>query len=217
MDDAGGVAERRLPGVGVGQQGYVAPEFQILNASTAINFAQGEFVMIGGMAAVAFVDAGLPLPLSIVFAVGLAALVGLAGVFALWRFWPGGGEPEGIPTPTPKPTSIGKRFVVIDLDAPLPRQVEELARRGHRIVPSERPMFGFGVALWAMVRHFGRMDEYLRRVQLQPRTEQTIRCAPPEDRPDQRTRHRHGFLPVEIARKLLRHHSSARCAARRSS
>lgn len=29
------------------------------------------------------------------------------------------------------------------------------------------PMLGFGVALWAMVRHFGRMDEYLRRVQLE--------------------------------------------------
>lgn len=29
------------------------------------------------------------------------------------------------------------------------------------------PMLGFGVALWAMVRHFGRMDEYIRRVQLE--------------------------------------------------
>ena len=49
----------------------------IYNASHVINFAQGEFVMIGGMAAVAFVDLGLPLPLSIVCSVSLAALVGL--------------------------------------------------------------------------------------------------------------------------------------------
>jgi branched-chain amino acid transport system permease protein len=49
----------------------------IYNASHVINFAQGEFVMIGGMAAVAFVDMGLPLPLSIVLSVSLAALIGL--------------------------------------------------------------------------------------------------------------------------------------------
>ena len=49
----------------------------IYNASRVINFAQGEFVMIGGMAAAVFVDAGLPLPLSIVVAVGLGMLVGL--------------------------------------------------------------------------------------------------------------------------------------------
>ncbi len=49
----------------------------IYNASRVINFAQGEFVMIGGMAAAVFVDAGLPLPLSVVVAVGLGMLVGL--------------------------------------------------------------------------------------------------------------------------------------------
>jgi branched-chain amino acid transport system permease protein len=49
----------------------------IYNASHVINFAQGEFVMIGGMAAVAFVDVGLPLPLSIVLSISLAALIGL--------------------------------------------------------------------------------------------------------------------------------------------
>jgi len=50
----------------------------IYNASRVINFAQGEFVMIGGMAAAVFVDAGLPLPLSVVVAVALGMLVGLA-------------------------------------------------------------------------------------------------------------------------------------------
>ncbi|HEU4852516.1 MAG TPA: hypothetical protein VFT37_10230 [Telluria sp.] len=29
------------------------------------------------------------------------------------------------------------------------------------------PMVGFGLAIWAMVRQFGRMDEYIRRVQLE--------------------------------------------------
>jgi len=50
----------------------------IFNASHVINFAQGEFVMIGGMAAAGFVEAGLPLPLAALFAVGGAMLVGLA-------------------------------------------------------------------------------------------------------------------------------------------
>ena len=50
----------------------------IYNASQVINFAQGEFVMIGGMAAAGLVETGLPLPLSIAAAVALAALVGLA-------------------------------------------------------------------------------------------------------------------------------------------
>jgi len=50
----------------------------IFNASHVINFAQGEFVMIGGMAAAGFVEAGLPLPLAALFAVGGATLVGLA-------------------------------------------------------------------------------------------------------------------------------------------
>ena len=50
----------------------------IYNASQVINFAQGEFVMIGGMAAVSFSDIGLPLPLAVALAVAAAALVGLA-------------------------------------------------------------------------------------------------------------------------------------------
>ena len=29
------------------------------------------------------------------------------------------------------------------------------------------PMLGFGVALWAIIRHFSRMDEYIRRTQLE--------------------------------------------------
>ena len=50
----------------------------IYNASHVINFAQGEFVMIGGMAAAAAFDAGLPLPLAVGVSIGAATLIGLA-------------------------------------------------------------------------------------------------------------------------------------------
>jgi branched-chain amino acid transport system permease protein len=50
----------------------------IYNASHVINFAQGEFVMIGGMAAAAAFDAGLPLPLAVMVSIGAATLIGLA-------------------------------------------------------------------------------------------------------------------------------------------
>ena len=73
------IAQYLLTGLTVGAiYALVALGFAIIyNASHVINFAQGEFVMIGGMAAAAFIDAGLPLPLSIVFSIGLAALIGL--------------------------------------------------------------------------------------------------------------------------------------------
>ena len=50
----------------------------IYNASHVINFAQGEFVMVGGMATVALSAAGLPLPVAIGLAVVAAAVVGVA-------------------------------------------------------------------------------------------------------------------------------------------
>ena len=54
----------------------------IYNASDVINFAQGEFVMIGGMATVFLAAAGVPLPAAAVLAVVIAVVVGLA-LFAL--------------------------------------------------------------------------------------------------------------------------------------
>ena len=50
----------------------------IYNASHVINFAQGEFIMLGGMLAVFFTHTGLPLPLALVAATLLPALVGVA-------------------------------------------------------------------------------------------------------------------------------------------
>lgn len=50
----------------------------IYNASNVINFAQGEFVMLGGMGTVAFMHLGLPMFFAIVLAVALACLVGIA-------------------------------------------------------------------------------------------------------------------------------------------
>jgi branched-chain amino acid transport system permease protein len=56
----------------------VALGFSIIyNASRAINFAQGEFVMIGGMCAVTLVGAGLPLMAAVPMAVLAAVIVGL--------------------------------------------------------------------------------------------------------------------------------------------
>jgi branched-chain amino acid transport system permease protein len=50
----------------------------IYNASHVINFAQGEFIMLGGMLAVLFVQSGLPLPLALLLAIAVPALVGVA-------------------------------------------------------------------------------------------------------------------------------------------
>lgn len=49
----------------------------IFNASRVINFAQGEFVMIGGMAAASLSAAGAPLLLAMAGGVALAVVVGL--------------------------------------------------------------------------------------------------------------------------------------------
>ena len=50
----------------------------IYNASHVINFAQGEFIMIGGMSAAALIGAGLPLWLAAPGAVVVVMIVGLA-------------------------------------------------------------------------------------------------------------------------------------------
>lgn len=49
----------------------------IYNASNVINFAQGEFIMLGGMLAVIFTQAGLPLPVALVLAILVPAVVGV--------------------------------------------------------------------------------------------------------------------------------------------
>ena len=50
----------------------------IYNASSVINFAQGEFIMIGGMTAASLVAAGIPLPLAALAAVAVTVVVGMA-------------------------------------------------------------------------------------------------------------------------------------------
>lgn len=49
----------------------------IYSASGVINFAQGEFIMLGGMSAALLVQAGVPLPMAIALAVLVAAVAGL--------------------------------------------------------------------------------------------------------------------------------------------
>jgi branched-chain amino acid transport system permease protein len=55
----------------------IALGFTIVYAATgAINFAQGEFFMLGGMLGVLYVKLGVPLPLAIVLSVGTTAALG---------------------------------------------------------------------------------------------------------------------------------------------
>jgi branched-chain amino acid transport system permease protein len=49
----------------------------VYNASDVVNFAQGEFVMLGGMVTVFLSAAGIPLPLAAVLAVSVSVVVGL--------------------------------------------------------------------------------------------------------------------------------------------
>ncbi len=49
----------------------------VYNASQVINFAQGEFLMIGGMATVFLMAGGMPMPLAICFAILAAIAVGV--------------------------------------------------------------------------------------------------------------------------------------------
>jgi len=69
-----------LTGLTVGAiYALVALGFSIIfNASEVINFAQGEFVMIGGMATVSLNATGLPYALAVPLAVAATALAGLA-------------------------------------------------------------------------------------------------------------------------------------------
>ena len=49
----------------------------VYSASQVINFAQGEFVMIAGLATVALLDAGLPLPVAIALAAAATVAIGM--------------------------------------------------------------------------------------------------------------------------------------------
>jgi branched-chain amino acid transport system permease protein len=49
----------------------------IYNASNVINFAQGEFIMLGGMLVFFFMQAGLPMPPAILLAIAIPAAVGM--------------------------------------------------------------------------------------------------------------------------------------------
>ncbi|MEE1652864.1 branched-chain amino acid ABC transporter permease [Brachymonas sp. G13] len=49
----------------------------IYNSSNVINFAQGEFIMLGGMLAVYFSQTGLPMPVAFLLAILIPAVVGI--------------------------------------------------------------------------------------------------------------------------------------------
>lgn len=69
-----------LSGVTVGAvYALVALGFTIIyNASDVVNFSQGEFVMLGGMITFFAHQAGLPMPLAALIAIGVTALIGVA-------------------------------------------------------------------------------------------------------------------------------------------
>ncbi|MGV1759765.1 branched-chain amino acid ABC transporter permease [Rhizobium sp. A22-96] len=69
-----------LSGITVGAvYALVALGFTIIyNASDVVNFAQGEFVMLGGMITVFTYTAGLPLPLAALIAIIVTAAIGVA-------------------------------------------------------------------------------------------------------------------------------------------
>ncbi|MCP8938481.1 branched-chain amino acid ABC transporter permease [Alsobacter sp. SYSU M60028] len=69
-----------LSGITVGAvYALVALGFTIIyNASDVVNFAQGEFVMLGGMITVFAYQAGLPLPLAALIAIAATAAAGVA-------------------------------------------------------------------------------------------------------------------------------------------
>lgn len=69
-----------LSGVTVGAvYALVALGFTIIyNASDVVNFAQGEFVMLGGMITVFAYQAGIPLPLAAILAILVTAAIGVA-------------------------------------------------------------------------------------------------------------------------------------------
>ncbi len=69
-----------LSGITVGAvYALVALGFTIIyNASDVVNFAQGEFVMLGGMITVFAYKAGLPIPVAALFAILLTAAIGVA-------------------------------------------------------------------------------------------------------------------------------------------
>lgn len=69
-----------LSGVTVGAvYALIALGFTIIyNASDVVNFAQGEFVMLGGMGTVFAHQAGLPLPLAALLAIAVTAMIGIA-------------------------------------------------------------------------------------------------------------------------------------------
>ncbi len=69
-----------MSGVTVGAvYALVALGFTIIyNASDVVNFAQGEFVMLGGMITVFAYQAGIPLPLAAILAILVTAAIGVA-------------------------------------------------------------------------------------------------------------------------------------------
>ncbi len=79
MDLGDKLLQLALSGIAMGTiYGIVGLGFNIIfNATGVINFAQGEFVMLGGMVTISLVSAGVPVPLALVIAGLAVAVVGM--------------------------------------------------------------------------------------------------------------------------------------------
>ena len=79
-----------VTGITVGSiNAIVGLGFTIIYSVTGIiNFAQGEFVMLGGMIAFSFIGLGLPMPVALILAVMLVTLAGI--IFNLVAIRPAG-------------------------------------------------------------------------------------------------------------------------------
>lgn len=95
----------------------------IYNASGVINFAQGEFIMLGGMIAAFLTAAGIPLPIAVIVSIALVGLVGLIVEKAAI-------EPAG------KADATGIIIVTIGVSMILRGLVEVTLGKGNHALPS---------------------------------------------------------------------------------
>ena len=116
----------------------------IYSASGVINFAQGEFIMLGGMSAALLVQAGVPLPMAIALAVLVAAVAADLDMIAFESVLDVGLDLIGLDhdslaflillchktTPSPSRGGLGWGWVGIALHFPHPHPVLPLEGEG---------------------------------------------------------------------------------------
>lgn len=109
----------------------------IYNASGVINFAQGEFIMLGGMLAAIFIHGGVPAPVALVLAIIVPAVVGVL-------------MERGAIEPVKKSDTVNIVIVTIGVSLMIRGLVQVMFGRGTMTVPSfsgDAPLAILGAAL----------------------------------------------------------------------